>query len=357
MAGKTKQDGAEVADPLAAFMAKVNKEHGEGSMLTLNDSAIEVERITTGSIGLDDALGGGLPRGRIVEIYGPESCGKTTVALQAAYRVQQAGGRVFFVDAEYALDPDLCRGIGIDTDQLYFLQPDTGEQGLNVTQDAIECGLFDLIIVDSVAALVPKAEIQGEIGDSFVGLQARLMSQAMRKLVGAFPGPGEPGRRAVVIFINQLRMKIGVQFGSPEDTPGGKALKYYSSVRLDVRRIETLGGHAAAYGNKLRIKVTKNKVAPPFKTAEVDLLFGRGISREGELVDLGVERGVIRKSGSWYIYGDLQIGQGKANAVDWLAANPDIAGEIDVQIRALLASSAPAPVPVVAEVGNPFATT
>jgi recombination protein RecA len=355
---KPKQDGTGEPSSLEAFLKDTNKEFGAGSVMSLNDGAIgDIERISTGSIALDLALSGGelpggLPRGRIVEIYGPESCGKTTVALQAAAVAQRLGGVVAFIDAEYALDADYCKSIGINTDRLFINQPNSGEQGLQIANRAVRSGAFDLIVVDSVAALVPQAEIDGEIGDSRPGAQARLMSQALRMMVNGFSDQGDRGKKAVCIFINQLREKIGVQFGSPETRPGGKALKFYASVCLDVRRIETLGGHAAAYGNRLKVKVTKNKTAPPFRTAEFDLLFGRGISHEGELVDLGVQQGVLRKSGAFYQFGEGAV-QGKANACAWLIANPAAADQLESQIRASLAAGTAIPAELEA-VGSPF---
>jgi recombination protein RecA len=360
MAGKAKAAGEGKPSALEAFLADTNKEFGAGSVMSLNDGAIgDIERISTGSIALDLALSGGqlpggLPRGRIVEIYGPESCGKTTVSLQAAAVVQRLGGVVAFIDAEYALDADYCRSIGIDTDRLFINQPNSGEQGLQIANRAVRSGAFDLIIVDSVAALVPQAEIDGEIGDSRPGAQARLMSQALRMMVNGFNDQGDRGKKAVCIFINQLREKIGVTFGSPETRPGGKALKFYASVTLDVRRIETLGGHAAAYGNRLKVKVTKNKTAPPFRTAEFDLLFGKGISREGELVDLGVQLGCITKTGAFYrLHPDAPAVQGRDNARDWLIANPAVTDQLEAAVRAALASGA-SPAPVELVTGNPF---
>jgi recombination protein RecA len=356
---KPKQDSAPAADPLKAFLDQANKEFGQGSIMSLGDGAIrDIERITTGSIAFDQALGGGLPRGRIVEIFGPESCGKTTIALQAIEREQHAGGLVAYIDAEHALDPDYCRSIGIDTDHLYISQPDTGEQALGILDLAVHSGVFDIIVIDSVAALVPKAEIDGEMGDSHMGLQARLMSQAMRKIAGGFAAGGPSGKPAVAIFINQLREKIGVVFGNPEVTSGGKALKYYASVRIDVRAIERLkNGSSEAHGNKLRVKVVKNKVAPPFRTAEFDLLFGKGISREGELVDLGTQLNILAKNGTFYKFvEDAPAVQGRDNARDWLVANPAVADQLEAAVRdALAAGSAPVVVPEPA--GNPFATT
>src|SRR3954463_8631209 len=288
-----------------------------------------LEVIPTGSIALDVALGlGGLPRGRVVEIYGPESSGKTTVALHAVANAQRAGGIVAFIDAEHALDPVYAKALGVDTDALLVSQPDSGEQALEIADMLIRSGALDLIVVDSVAALVPRAEIEGEMGDSHVGLQARLMSQALRKMTGALNGAG-----TTMIFINQLREKIGVMFGSPETTTGGRALKFYASVRLDVRRIETLKDGQEMVGNRTRIKVVKNKVAPPFKQAEFDIMYGQGISREGGLIDMGVEQGFVRKSGAWYTYEGDQLGQGKENARGFLRDNPDLANEIEKRIK------------------------
>ena len=285
--------------------------------------------IPTGSIALDIALGiGGLPRGRVVEIYGPESSGKTTVALHAIANAQKAGGIAAFIDAEHALDPDYAQKLGVDTDALLVSQPDTGEQALEIADMLIRSNALDIIVIDSVAALVPRAEIEGEMGDSHVGLQARLMSQALRKLTGALHNS-----KTTAIFINQLREKIGVMFGSPETTSGGKALKFYASVRLDVRRIETLKDGQEAVGNRVKVKVVKNKVSPPFRVAEMDLMFGTGISREGGLIDVGVEQGFVRKAGAWYTYEGDQLGQGKENARAFLRDNPDLADELEKRIK------------------------
>ncbi len=290
---------------------------------------VPIEVIPTGSIALDVALGiGGLPRGRIVEIYGPESSGKTTVALHAVANAQAAGGIAAFIDAEHALDPDYAQALGVDTDALLVSQPDTGEQALEIMDMLIRSGAIDIVVVDSVAALVPRAEIEGEMGDSHVGLQARLMSQALRKITGALSNSG-----TTAIFINQLREKIGVMFGSPETTTGGKALKFYSSIRLDVRRIETLKDGGDAVGNRTRVKVVKNKVAPPFKQAEFDIVYGQGISREGSLIDVGVDQGIVKKSGAWYTYEGDQLGQGKENVRTFLRDNPDLANEIEKKIK------------------------
>ncbi len=288
-----------------------------------------IEVIPTGSIALDVALGiGGLPRGRVVEIYGPESSGKTTVALHAVASAQKAGGIAAFIDAEHALDPEYAKKLGVDTDALLVSQPDTGEQALEIADMLIRSGALDVIVIDSVAALVPRAEIEGEMGDSHVGLQARLMSQALRKITGALSNSG-----TTAIFINQLREKIGVMFGSPETTTGGRALKFYSSIRLDVRRIETLKDGTDAVGSRTRVKVVKNKVSPPFKQAEFDILYGIGISREGGLIDMGVEQGFVRKSGAWYTYEGDQLGQGKENARAFLRDNPDLSDELEKKIK------------------------
>jgi recombination protein RecA len=313
-----------------------------------DDTRPPIGVIPTGSIALDVALGvGGLPRGRVVEIYGPESSGKTTVALHAVASAQSTGGIAAFIDAEHALDPEYAKALGVNTDELLVSQPDTGEQALEIADMLIRSGALDVIVIDSVAALVPRAEIEGEMGDSHVGLQARLMSQALRKITGALSNSG-----TTAIFINQLREKIGVMFGSPETTTGGKALKFYSSVRLDVRRIETLKDGTDMVGNRTRVKVVKNKVAPPFKQAEFDILYGVGISREGSLVDVGVEQGIVRKSGAWYTYEGDQLGQGKENARKFLRDNPDVATEIEKRIKeklgigAVLDAADPLPAPI-----------
>jgi recombination protein RecA len=315
---------------LASVMGQIEKSYGKGAVMRLGDDVrAPIEVIPTGSIALDVALGiGGLPRGRVVEIYGPESSGKTTVALHAVANAQKAGGIAAFTDAEHALDPDYAQKLGVDTDALLVSQPDTGEQALEIADLLIRSGAIDIIVVDSVAALVPRAEIEGEMGDSHVGLQARLMSQALRKLTGAINNTG-----TTAIFINQLREKIGVMFGSPETTTGGKALKFYASVRLDVRRIETLKDGTEPVGNRTRVKVVKNKVAPPFKQAEFDILYGHGISREGGIIDMGVEHGFVRKAGAWYTYDGDQLGQGKENARSFLKDNPDLADEIEKKVK------------------------
>ena len=314
---------------LDAALANIERQFGKGSVMRLGEetrAALEV--IPTGAIALDVALGiGGLPRGRVVEIYGPESSGKTTVALHAVANAQRAGGIVAFIDAEHALDPDYAKALGVDTDALLVSQPDSGEQALEIADMLVRSGALDLIVIDSVAALVPRAEIEGEMGDSHVGLQARLMSQALRKMTGALNDAG-----TTMIFINQLREKIGVMFGSPETTTGGRALKFYSSVRLDVRRIETLKDGQEMVGNRTRVKVVKNKVAPPFKQAEFDIMYGQGISREGGLIDVGVEAGLVRKAGAWYTYEGDQLGQGKENARNFLRDNPDLANELEKRI-------------------------
>ena len=315
---------------LETAMAQIERAHGKGSVMRLgDDTRAPVSVIPTGSIALDVALGiGGLPRGRVVEIYGPESSGKTTVALHAVAQAQAAGGIAAFIDAEHALDPGYAKALGVDTDALLVSQPDTGEQALEITDMLIRSGALDIIVIDSVAALVPRAEIEGEMGDSHVGLQARLMSQALRKITGALNHS-----QTTAVFINQLREKIGVMFGSPETTTGGRALKFYASIRLDVRRIETLKDGAEAVGNRTRVKVVKNTMAPPFKQAEFDIVYGTGISREGSLIDVGVEQGIVRKSGAWYTYEGDQLGQGKENARTFLKDNPDLANEIEKRIK------------------------
>jgi recombination protein RecA len=315
---------------LELALAQIDKQFGKGSVMRLGEEGrAPIEIIPTGSIALDVALGiGGYPKGRIVEIYGPESSGKTTVALHAVANAQKAGGIAAFIDAEHALDPDYAKALGVDTDGLLVSQPDTGEQALEIADMLIRSGALDILVIDSVAALVPRAEIEGEMGDSHVGLQARLMSQALRKITGALNNSG-----TTAIFINQLREKVGVMFGSPETTTGGKALKFYASVRLDVRRIETMKDGGDAVGNRTRVKVVKNKVAPPFKQAEFDILYGQGISREGSLIDMGVEQSIVRKSGAWYTYEGDQLGQGKENARRFLRENPDVANEIEKRVK------------------------
>ncbi|MDN5761428.1 MAG: recombinase RecA [Microlunatus sp.] len=315
---------------LEAALTQIDKQYGKGSVMRLGEEArAPIEVIPTGSIALDLALGiGGLPRGRVVEIYGPESSGKTTVALHAIASAQAMGGICAFIDAEHALDPDYAAKLGVDTDALLVSQPDNGEQALEIADMLVRSGALALLVIDSVAALTPRAEIEGEMGDSHVGLQARLMSQALRKMTGALSGAN-----TTAIFINQLREKIGVMFGSPETTTGGRALKFYSSVRLDVRRIETLKDGQEMVGNRTRVKVVKNKVAPPFKQAEFDILYGQGISREGSLIDLGVEAGIIRKAGAWFTYDTDQLGQGRENARNYLRSNPDLTNELEKKIK------------------------
>ena len=315
-----------------AAIAKIEKDYGKGSVMKLGDSAanMNVETVPTGSLSLDLALGlGGVPKGRIIEIYGPESSGKTTVALHVVAEVQKLGGIAGFIDAEHALDPVYARNIGVDIDNLYISQPDNGEQALEITETMVRSGAVDIVIVDSVAALVPKAEIDGDMGDSHVGLQARLMSQALRKLTAVISKSN-----CVVIFINQLREKVGVMFGNPETTTGGRALKFYSSIRLDVRRIESLKQGGEVVGNRTRIKVVKNKVAPPFKEAEFDIMFGQGISKEGDVLDLAADINVINKSGAWYAYNGEKIGQGRENAKLYLRENAAVCQEIEAKVRA-----------------------
>ena len=315
---------------LDAALAQIERQYGKGSVMKLGDSgaSMNIETIPTGSLSLDLALGlGGLPKGRIIEIYGPESSGKTTVALHAVAEVQKQGGIAGFIDAEHALDPSYAKNIGVDIDNLYISQPDNGEQALEIAETMVRSGAVDIVIIDSVAALVPKAEIDGDMGDSHVGLQARLMSQALRKLTAVISKSN-----CIVIFINQLREKVGVMFGNPETTTGGRALKFYSSVRLDVRRIETLKKGTDVVGNRTRVKVVKNKVAPPFKEAEFDIMFGEGISREGDILDLAVANDVVQKSGAWFAYLGEKIGQGRENAKSYLKENPDVLNEIEQQV-------------------------
>ena len=316
---------------LEAALGHIEKQYGKGSVMKLGDSSsnMVVEAVPTGSLGLDIALGvGGVPKGRIVEIYGPESSGKTTVALHMVAEVQKRGGIAGFIDAEHALDPVYAKNIGVDIDNLYISQPDCGEQALEITETMVRSGAVDIVIVDSVAALVPKAEIDGDMGDSHVGLQARLMSQALRKLTSVISKSN-----CVVIFINQLREKVGVMFGNPETTTGGRALKFYSSVRMDVRRTETLKQGGEMVGNHVRVKIVKNKIAPPFKEAEFDIMFGQGISREGDLIDLAVKVDAVQKSGAWYAYKGEKIGQGRENAKTFLREHPEIMAEVEVQVR------------------------
>ena len=329
---------------LDAALVNIEKAYGKGAVMRLGDSSahMNIETIPTGSLSLDIALGlGGVPRGRIVEIYGPESSGKTTVALHMVAEVQKRDGIAGFIDAEHALDPVYAKSIGVDIDNLYISQPDSGEQALEIAETMVRSGAVDIVIIDSVAALVPKAEIDGDMGDAHVGLQARLMSQALRKLTAVI---GKSN--CVVIFINQLREKVGVMFGNPETTTGGRALKFYSSVRLDVRRIETLKQGGEMIGNRVRVKVVKNKVAPPFREAEFDIMFGKGISREGDILDLAAKENIVEKSGAWYSYNGNKIGQGRENAKIFLANNPEIMSEISEKVRAHygLTDGAPAPV-------------
>jgi recombination protein RecA len=330
--GKAMDDNKKKA--LDAALSQIERHYGKGSVMKLGDPSVmrDIEAVSTGSLGLDIALGiGGLPKGRVIEIYGPESSGKTTLTLQVVSEIQKSGGTAAFVDAEHALDPVYAEKIGVNLSDLLVSQPDTGEQALEITDMLVKSGAVDLVVVDSVAALTPKAEIDGEMGDSHMGLQARLMSQALRKLTGNIKKSN-----TMVIFINQIRMKIGVMFGSPETTTGGNALKFYSSVRLDIRRIGAIKKGDEILGNETRVKVVKNKVAPPFKQAEFEILYGHGISREGELIDLGVQHNLIEKSGSWYSYNGDRIGQGKENVRDFLKDNSEIANTIETAIRALV---------------------
>jgi len=328
MSSKTNRDKA-----LDAALAQIDKSYGKGSIMRLGDDVrAPIEVVPTGSVALDIALGiGGLPRGRVVEVYGPESSGKTTIALHAVAEAQRKGGIAAFIDAEHALDPEYAKKLGVDTDALLVSQPDTGEQALEIMDMLIGSGALDIVVIDSVAALVPRAEIEGEMGDSHVGLQARLMSQALRKITGRLSQS-----KTTAIFINQLREKVGVFFGSPETTTGGKALKFYASVRIDIRRIETLKEAGNPVGNRTRAKIVKNKMAPPFKQAEFDILYGEGISREGGLLDMGVEHNIVRKSGAWYTYDGDQLGQGKENARRFLKDNPDLAVELEDRIKTSL---------------------
>jgi recombination protein RecA len=326
---------------LAQALGQIEKQFGKGSVMRMGDgtSIRDIEAVSTGSIGLDVALGiGGLPRGRVVEIYGPESSGKTTLTLQVVAEAQKLGGTAAFIDAEHALDPNYAEKLGVNVDELLVSQPDTGEQALEITDMLVRSGAVDIVVIDSVAALTPKAEIEGEMGDSHMGLQARLMSQALRKLTGNIKRSN-----TMVIFINQIRMKIGVMFGSPETTTGGNALKFYASVRLDIRRIGAIKKGDEIVGNQTRVKVVKNKVSPPFKQAEFEILYGQGISRLGELIDLGVQHDIVNKAGSWYSYGDDRIGQGKENVREFLKEHSEMADEIERKIRAILM-----PPPVVA---------
>jgi recombination protein RecA len=319
---------------LAQALGQIEKQFGKGSVMRMGDGGVirDIDAVSTGSIGLDVALGiGGLPRGRVVEIYGPESSGKTTLTLQVIAEAQKLGGTAAFVDAEHALDPGYAEKLGVNVDELLVSQPDTGEQALEITDMLVRSGAVDIVVIDSVAALTPKAEIEGEMGDSHMGLQARLMSQALRKLTANIQRSN-----TMVVFINQIRMKIGVMFGSPETTTGGNALKFYSSVRLDIRRIGAIKKGDEVIGNQTRVKVVKNKVSPPFKQAEFEILYGQGISRHGEIIDLGVQHGIVDKAGSWYSYGEDRIGQGKENVREFLAKHPEMAAEIEGKIRAKL---------------------
>ena len=315
---------------IESAMGQIEKQFGKGSIMKLGEhSSLNVDAISTGSLDLDIALGiGGVPRGRIIEIYGPESSGKTTVALHISAEAQKRGGAVAFIDAEHALDPSYARNVGVDTENLIVSQPDTGEQGLEITEALVRSGAIDVVVVDSVAALVPRAEIEGEMGDSHVGLQARLMSQALRKLTGTINKSN-----CIVIFINQLREKVGVMFGNPETTTGGRALKFYSSIRMDVRRIDSIKQGDEIIGNRTRVKIMKNKVAPPFKVAEFDIMYNEGISKVGNIVDVGVKESIVQKSGAWFSYNDIRLGQGRENAKQYLRENPEIALEIENQIR------------------------
>ena len=344
-----KQKALEIA------LSQIEKQFGKGAVMKLGDAAarISVSTIPTGCLELDYALGvGGVPRGRIVEIYGPESSGKTTVALHIIAQAQKLGGLAAFIDAEHALDPQYASALGVDVDNLYVSQPDTGEQALEIAESLIRSAAIDVIVIDSVAALVPKAEIEGEMGDSHVGLQARLMSQALRKLAGALSKSN-----TCAVFINQLREKVGVMFGNPETTTGGKALKFYASIRLDVRKIDSIKSGTDIIGNRTRVKVVKNKVAPPFKVAEFDILYGHGISREGSILDLAANNKIISKTGSWYSYGDIRMAQGRDNARTFLCDNPELCAEIEAKVRSVLFAPAapaeekaePAPAPAVQE--------
>ncbi|MEP2830653.1 recombinase RecA [Parvibaculum sp.] len=325
------KDDTDKKKALDAALSQIERSFGKGSIMRLgkNEQVVEIESISTGSLGLDIALGiGGLPRGRVIEIYGPESSGKTTLSLQTVAEAQKRGGVCAFVDAEHALDPVYARKLGVQLDDLLISQPDTGEQALEIADTLVRSGAVDILVIDSVAALTPKAELEGEMGDSLPGLQARLMSQALRKLTGSISKSN-----TMVIFINQIRMKIGVMFGSPETTTGGNALKFYASVRLDIRRIGAIKERDEVVGNQTRVKVVKNKVAPPFKQVEFDIMYGEGISKMGELVDLGVKAGIVEKSGSWFSYNSQRVGQGRENAKQFLRDNPDMANEIEAAIR------------------------
>lgn len=323
-------ENSEKKKALDLAIGQIEKQFGKGSIMKLGEhSSLNVDAISTGSLDLDIALGiGGVPRGRIIEIYGPESSGKTTVALHISAEAQKRGGAVAFIDAEHALDPSYARNVGVDTENLIVSQPDTGEQGLEITEALVRSGAIDVVVVDSVAALVPRAEIEGEMGDSHVGLQARLMSQALRKLTGTINKSN-----CIVIFINQLREKVGVMFGNPETTTGGRALKFYASVRMDVRRIDSIKQGDEIIGNRTRVKIMKNKVAPPFKVAEFDIMYNEGISKVGNIIDVGVKESIVQKSGAWFSYNDIRLGQGRENAKQYLRENPEVALEIENQIR------------------------
>ena len=323
-------DNSEKRKALDAAMSQIEKQFGKGSVMKLGDyKSMEIEAISTGALNLDIALGiGGIPRGRIIEIYGPESSGKTTLALHAVAEAQKKGGEAAFIDAEHALDPSYAKKIGVDIDNLIVSQPDTGEQALEIAEALIRSGAIDIVVVDSVAALVPKAEIDGDMGDSHIGLQARLMSQALRKLAGTINKTN-----AIIIFINQLREKVGVMFGNPETTAGGRALKYYASVRMDIRRVESIKQDGAVVGNRTKVKIVKNKVAPPFREAEFDIVYGQGISKEGSVLDLAVNLDIIEKSGSWFSYNGERIGQGRENIKKYLADNPKFMEEIEKKVR------------------------
>jgi recombination protein RecA len=325
------RDGMDRSKALEAALQQIERAHGKGSIMKLGENQVmEVEAVSTGSLGLDIALGiGGMPRGRVIEIYGPESSGKTTLALHCVAEAQKTGGQCAFIDAEHALDPVYARKLGVQIEDLLISQPDAGEQALEIADTLVRSGAIDVIVIDSVAALVPKAELEGEMGDAHVGLQARLMSQALRKLTGSINRS-----RCMIIFINQIRMKIGVMFGNPETTSGGNALKFYSSVRLDIRRIGQIKDHDEVVGNQTRVKVVKNKVAPPFKMVEFDIMYGEGISKMGELLDLGVKAGTVEKSGSWFSYDSVRVGQGRENAKQFLRDNPEMAEAIERDIRA-----------------------
>jgi recombination protein RecA len=329
--GRDREDAGDRKRALEAALSQIDRAFGKGSVMKLGqrDLGVDTDTVSTGSLSLDIALGiGGMPRGRVVEIYGPESSGKTTLALHIVAEAQKKGGIAAYIDAEHALDPIYARKLGVDIDEMLISQPDTGEQALEITDTLVRSGGVDVVVIDSVAALTPKAELEGEMGDQLPGLQARLMSQALRKLTGSISKSN-----CLVIFINQIRMKIGVMFGSPETTSGGNALKFYASVRLDIRRIGAIKDHDEMIGNQTRVKVVKNKVAPPFKEVEFDIIYGAGISKVGELVDLGVRAGIVEKSGSWFSYGSERIGQGRENAKQYLIQNPDAAARIEAQIR------------------------